>query len=69
MPRPPSTNSCVEMPPGFDKTYDRLLEEKIVAGISLETYYPELENHYLFCVTETKSKDDMDLLVKEMPHE
>ena len=54
------------MPPGFEKTYDRLLEKKIVAGFSLETYYPELENHYLFCVTETKSKDDMDLLVKEI---
>jgi glycine dehydrogenase subunit 1 len=50
----------------FDKTYDRLLEEKIVAGISLEPYYPELEHHYLFCVTETKSKADLDLLVKEI---
>jgi glycine dehydrogenase subunit 1 len=63
----PSFNEFVlEMPPGFDKTYDRLLEEKIVAGISLETYYPELEHHYLFCVTETKSKADLDLLVKEI---
>ena len=56
----------VEMPPGFEKTYSRLLEEKIVAGVSLGTYYPELKNHYLVCVTETKSKEDMDLLVKEI---
>jgi glycine dehydrogenase subunit 1 len=56
----------VEMPPGFGKTYGRLLEKKIVAGLSLETYYPELKNHYLFCVTETKSRDDMDRLVKEI---
>jgi len=63
----PSFNEFVlEMPPGFEKTYSRLLEEKIVAGVSLETYYPELKNHYLFCVTETKSKEDMDLLVKEI---
>jgi len=56
----------VEMPPGFEKTHSRLLEEKIVAGVSLGTYYPELKNHYLVCVTETKSKEDMDLLVKEI---
>jgi glycine dehydrogenase subunit 1 len=56
----------LEMPPGFEKTYRRLLEEKIVAGVSLKTYYPELKNHYLFCVTETKPKEDMDRLVKEI---
>jgi len=56
----------VEMSPNFGKTHSRLLEEKIVAGISLETYYPELRNHYLFCVTETKSKEDIDRLVKEL---
>ena len=56
----------VEMPPGIEKTYERLIEKKMVAGFSLETYYPELKNHYLFCVTETKSKDDMDRLVTEL---
>jgi glycine dehydrogenase subunit 1 len=56
----------VEMPPGFERTYSRLLEKKIVAGVALEAYYPELKNHYLLCVTETKSKEDMDLLVKEI---
>ena len=56
----------VEMRPGYEKTYARLLEKKIVAGLSLETFYPKLKNHYLFCVTETKSKEDIDLLVKEL---
>ena len=56
----------VEMEPGYEKTYARLLEKKIVAGLSLEAFYPELENRYLLCVTETKSRDDMDRLVKEM---
>ncbi len=56
----------VEMPQAFEKTFARLLEKKIVAGLSLKTYYPELKSHYLFCVTETKSKEDMDLLVKEI---
>ncbi|MBS1237856.1 MAG: glycine dehydrogenase [Deltaproteobacteria bacterium] len=56
----------VEMPQVFEKTFARLLEKKIVAGLSLKTYYPELKRPYLFCVTETKSKEDMDLLVKEL---
>ena len=56
----------VEFPAGFEATYDRLLEKKIVAGLPLVPYFPELANHYLFCVTETSSKADMDALVKEV---
>jgi glycine dehydrogenase subunit 1 len=56
----------VEFPAGFGTTYKRLLRKKIVAGLSLASYYPELANHYLFCVTETKTKEDMDALVKEI---
>ncbi|MBU0987014.1 MAG: aminomethyl-transferring glycine dehydrogenase subunit GcvPA [Proteobacteria bacterium] len=56
----------VEFPSGFGDTYQRLLEKKIVAGLSLAPYYPELSNHYLLCVTETRSKDDMDALVREV---
>jgi glycine dehydrogenase subunit 1 len=56
----------VEFPYGFEATYKRLLEKKIVAGLSLASYYPELSSHYLLCVTETMSKDDMDALVREV---
>jgi len=56
----------VEFPLDFKTTYERLLEKKIVPGLSLAPYYPELSNHYLLCVTETKSKEDMDALVKEV---
>ena len=56
----------VEFPMGFEATYRRLLEKKIVAGLSLAPYYPELSNHYLMCVTETRSKEDMDALVSEV---
>jgi glycine dehydrogenase subunit 1 len=56
----------VEFPTGFESTYARLLEKKIMAGLSLAPYYPELANHYLLCATETKSKKDMDLLVREV---
>ena len=56
----------VEFPTGFEKTYARLLEKKIVAGLPLIKYYADLPNYYLLCVTETKSKEDMDTFVKEV---
>ena len=56
----------VEFPADFEATYRRLLDKKIVAGLSLAPYYPELANHYLLCATETSSKEDMDTLVKEV---
>jgi glycine dehydrogenase subunit 1 len=56
----------VKFPAGFDAVYKRLLDKKIVAGVPLAKYYPELADHYLLCVTETMSKKDMDTLVKEV---
>jgi len=56
----------VKFPEGFDVKWQRLLEKKILAGIPLVCYYPELADHYLLCVTETRSKKDMDALVKEV---
>jgi len=56
----------VEFPAGFEATYRRLLEKKMVAGLALAPYYPELSNHYLLCVTETRSKEDMDILVSSL---
>ena len=54
----------VEFPSNFERTYKRLLDQKIVAGLALAPYYPELANHYLMGVTETKTKEDIDTLVK-----
>jgi len=56
----------IRFPDGFDKTYDRLITDKIVAGLPLVCHYPDLKNHYLLCATETMDKEDMDLLVKEV---
>lgn len=56
----------VKSPAGFETTYKKLLKSKIVAGLPLAPYYPELADHYLFCVTETSSKEDMDALIKEV---
>ncbi len=47
-------------------TYETLLSKNIVAGFPLAAEYPELEHHYLLCVTETKSKADLDRLAAEV---
>jgi len=60
----PTFNEFAVEPPGsFEPAYNKLLEEKIVAGLPLAPYFPELTNHYLMCVTETKTKEDIDTLV------
>jgi len=56
----------VEFPAGFKKTYQRLLQKKMIAGLPLVGFYPELKDHYLLCVTETITKADMDALVQEI---
>jgi glycine dehydrogenase subunit 1 len=56
----------MEPPPGFRVRYERLVESGVVPGIPISRDYPELSNHYLLCVTETKTRDDMDRLVKEV---
>jgi glycine dehydrogenase subunit 1 len=43
-----------------------LLERGIVAGLPIKKWFPELENASLWCVTETKTKADIDLLVKTL---
>jgi len=63
----PTFNEFVAaFPAGFKDTYRRLLTRKIVAGLPLEPYYPELPGHYLLCATETLSKADLDALVREV---
>jgi glycine dehydrogenase subunit 1 len=63
----PSFNEfVVEFPAGFRTTYERLIKQKVVAGLPLGSFYPELQHHYLLCVTETSTKEDMDSLVKEV---
>lgn len=40
-----------------------LREKKIIGGLSLEEFYPELKNCALFCVTEIHKKSEIDKLV------
>lgn len=43
-----------------------LLKDKIIGGLDLARFYPELDHHLLFCVTETKRKVDIDRLVARL---
>ena len=56
----------VRFPKGFADTWQSLLDRKIVAGLNLAPYYPELSDCWLMCVTETIDKNDIDALVKEV---
>jgi glycine dehydrogenase subunit 1 len=49
-----------------DVLQQQLLTRGIAGGLPLKKWYPELENASLWCVTETKTKGDIDLLVKTL---
>ena len=44
----------------------KLLQDKIIGGLNLKRFYPDLDHHLLFCVTETKSKEEIDTLVNRL---
>jgi glycine dehydrogenase subunit 1 len=44
----------------------KLLAKGILGGLDLSKYYPELENCMLVCVTEKRTKEEIDGLVREM---
>jgi len=56
----------VKAPEGFSETYHRLLDQKIIAGLALEPFYPRLRNHYLMCATETRTRQELDRLINEV---
>ena len=57
----------LKVPDGFDQKRTAMVKDKCTfAGINLEPFYPELKQHYLFCATETLSKQDIDQLAKEV---
>ena len=55
-----------EFPHDFAPVRERLLARGIVAGLELGAFYPELAGRYLFCVTETIEKKDMDAVSAEV---
>ncbi len=53
----------IEMPKSATEATAALLEKKIIGGVALECYYPELKNALLVCVTETAKRPAIDNLV------
>jgi glycine dehydrogenase subunit 1 len=56
----------VEFGNDFKPAQKRLMEKGIVAGLDLERFYPDFKNRYLFCVTETASKEVLDTVISEV---
>lgn len=46
-----------------DELVQRLLEHQIIGGLPLGRFYPELSDCMLFCVTEARTKEEIDRLV------
>ncbi len=43
-----------------------LQKHRIFGGLNLERFYPELKNHLLVCVTETKTKQELDYFLARL---
>ncbi len=54
---------CPQVPDTINR---RLLEQNILGGVPLGNFYPEWQNTMLFCVTEQRTKEDIDQLVKAL---
>jgi glycine dehydrogenase subunit 1 len=51
------------------KINDRLLEKKIIGGLPLQKFYPELGNAALWCCTETTKRESIEVAVTEAARE
>ncbi|MBI5236418.1 MAG: aminomethyl-transferring glycine dehydrogenase subunit GcvPA [Deltaproteobacteria bacterium] len=49
-----------------DAVLQRLLKKDILAGLTLDRFYPALTNHLLIAATELNSKDDIDRFAEEL---
>ncbi len=53
----------VKAPVSAEKILKGLLKEKIIGGLELGNYYPELKEHLLICVTEKRTREEIERLV------
>jgi glycine dehydrogenase subunit 1 len=56
----------IRLSPDSRSKYAALQKRKVIAGLPLVDYYPELNDHYLVCATETAGKTEMDHLVEAL---
>jgi len=65
----PHFNEFVVEPSGdAEELLTALREEKIIGGLRLERFYPELKNYLLVCVTETVSREAIDRMAGVYRH-
>ncbi|MCI0388921.1 MAG: aminomethyl-transferring glycine dehydrogenase subunit GcvPA [Acidobacteria bacterium] len=56
----------VSCPKPSEEILRKLAGKKIIGGLALSRFFPELENEILMCVTETTTKDEIDSLVEAL---
>jgi len=61
--RPFFKEFVVRLPVAPEAVNRRLLQDRLIGGLPLGPYYSELRDSMLVCVTETKTKDDIDRFV------
>ena len=54
----------VKAPGSAEALLSELRQEKILGGVNLERFYPELKDHLLVCVTETVNRATLDRMVE-----
>ena len=54
------------LPKPASSVAQKLLTKGIAAGVPAGTYYPGLENQLVVTVTEQRSKEEIDMLAKEL---
>ena len=60
----PTFNEFVARVSAPDSLNKRLLKKKIIGGLPLKRYYPELKDTMLLCATEMTKREDMDALAE-----
>lgn len=56
----------IKLPLDPEKVNEALIKDKIIPGLPLKRFYPELGNALLVCVTELRTKAEIDLLVERL---
>lgn len=57
----------VRCPAPANEINDRLSDRGIIGGLDLGRFYPDLADHMLLCVTEKRTREEMDALVEALP--
>jgi glycine dehydrogenase subunit 1 len=60
----PFFNEFVLRSENLPRLFAKCAAQKIIPGVALEPYYPELKNSLLMCVTEMNEREEIDRLVR-----